>query len=216
LSLIFRGRVLRHGKIAQLRVLAGIWSVENLLLALAVYHRLMIYVGFNGMTRLRIVGFYGVTTVVAGFLLVLWKIRGKYNFVWLIRRQLWALAIAVYLFSITPVDYLAMAYNARQIVAGDPKPAVQISVQPMSSEGILALNDVFREADLSKVQPVIVGGIVALNRKTQLGELDRTKSSWTAYQIAEELLSRRLKEPSALDNAKGDWEVFRNYVYQWY
>jgi hypothetical protein len=67
LSLIFRGDVLRDERLPRLKQLAWIWSALNLLLAVAVYHRLCIYVGFNGMTRMRMVGFYGMTAVVAGF-----------------------------------------------------------------------------------------------------------------------------------------------------
>ena len=90
LSLIFRGRVLDDPRLPRLRRLAWVWSFENLLLAVAVYHRLAIYVGFNGMTRMRIVGILGMSCVVAGFLLVVWKIRRRHDFTWLMRRQLWA------------------------------------------------------------------------------------------------------------------------------
>jgi hypothetical protein len=86
--------------------MAWIWSVENLILAIAVFHRMSIYVGFNGMTRMRTVGLFGISAVVVGFLLVVWKIMRHRGFVWLLQRHLWTVAIAAYLFALTPVDSL--------------------------------------------------------------------------------------------------------------
>ena len=56
LSVAFRGSILQDPRVRGLKLLAWIWSLENMLLALAVYHRLYIYIGFNGMTRMRMVG----------------------------------------------------------------------------------------------------------------------------------------------------------------
>ena len=122
-----------------LRRLAWIWSIENLLLALAVYHRLSIYIGFNGMTRMRTVGLLGITAVVVGFVLVVHKITRGHDFRWLIRRQLWTVAIAIYLYAVIPVDPLVHTYNVRRILSGDPAPSVQISVHPIDSAGVLVL-----------------------------------------------------------------------------
>ncbi len=139
LSMIFRADVLNDPRLPKLRRLAWIWSALNLCLAAAVYHRLMIYVGFNGMTRMRCVGFLGITAVVAGFLLVVQKITTGRDFVWLIRRQLWVVAFAGFLFAVLPVDSLVHRYNVHRILAGDPAPSVQISVHPMDSGGQLEL-----------------------------------------------------------------------------
>ena len=51
-SLIFRGRTLRDRRLARLRGLAWIWSVENFVLALTVYNRMYIYIDFNGLSRI--------------------------------------------------------------------------------------------------------------------------------------------------------------------
>ena len=45
-----------------------------MVLALAVFNRLFIYISFNGMTRMRIVALYGMSAVAVGFVLVVWKI----------------------------------------------------------------------------------------------------------------------------------------------
>lgn len=86
LSLVFRGSVRCDARLPKLRMLAWAWSLENVLLAFAVYNRLFIYVGFNGMTRMRIVGLFGITAVLVGFVVVLVKIAKNHSFVWLIRR----------------------------------------------------------------------------------------------------------------------------------
>jgi len=189
----------------------------------AVYHRLWIYVGFNGMTRMRTVGIFGVSCVVAGFILVIWKIVRRRDFVWLLRRQLWALALAVYLYGLTPVDALVHAYNVRRILSGDPAPSVEISVHPISAEGVPALiplveceNKTIREgicAMLAEVQ------LAAKARATQCEEL-----GWTARQIADRRMLEQLRA------ASGHWEqylddpwkrqtalgAFHKYAYQWY
>ena len=85
------------------------------------------------------VGLFGISTVVVGFGLVVWKIMHNRDFAWLIQRQLWALAGAAYLFVLTPVDVIVHSYNVRQVLAGDLAPAVQISVHPISAEGYLVL-----------------------------------------------------------------------------
>ena len=67
LSVMFRADVMQDERLPKLKRLAWIWSALNLCLAVAVYHRLMIYVDFNGMTRMRGGG-------VSGNLLLWWPV----------------------------------------------------------------------------------------------------------------------------------------------
>ncbi len=222
LSLIFRGSVLRDPRLPRLRRLTWVWSVENALLAASVYNRLFIYINFNGMTRMRTVGLFGMTLVLAGFLLVVWKVAYHRDFVWLVRRQLWALAAAVYLFAVTPVDVLVHAYNVRQILAGDLAPSVQISVHPIDSAGILVLpplldsdDEIIREG----IRAMLAERYVALEARTVL----RERCGWTTYQLADQALLAHL------GRLRAHWEVyadfakrrqaldrFDEYAYQWY
>jgi hypothetical protein len=222
LSLVFRGSVLDDPRLPWLRRLAWLWSLENLLLAVAVYHRLFIYIGFNGMTRMRTVGLFGISAVVAGFLIVLWKLARNRDFLWLLRRHLGALALAVYLFALTPVDALVHHYNVRRILAGDPAPSVQISVHPIDSQGILQLPPLLKCSD-----PIIREGVAALlaERLEKLKALDRRRQrqGWTAYQIADTLALRRLENHQAtwkeFDEAERRTTAlarFHKYAYQWY
>ena len=223
LSLIFRGQVLRDPRLASLRLLGWIWSGLNLLLAVTVYHRMSIYIDFNGMTRMRTIGLFGITTVVAGFVLVLYKVHYNRDFVWLIQRQLWALAIAIYLYALTPVDMLVHSYNVRQILAGDVAPSVQISVHPNSPEGYLVLTPLARCQD-----PIIREGVRALLAEQQLSAerraAERAKLGWTTYQLSDRLLLDELREESlAWKGYSADakrraaaLERFHKYAYQWY
>ncbi|WP_425617560.1 DUF4153 domain-containing protein [Anatilimnocola sp. NA78] len=222
LSVIFRGPLLRDERIGQLRSLAWVWSALNLILALSVYNRMSIYIDFNGMTRMRMIGLFGISTVLVGFVLVLWKIVHNRDFLWLINRQMWALAGAIYLFAITPVDTLVHGYNVRQILAGDSAPAVQISVHPISAEGYLMLLPLTKADD-----PIIRDGVRAmLAERQRLAERNiakRADVSWTSYQMSEELLLGRLR---SAQGELADWQTpkiraeainrFKDYAYQWY
>ena len=222
LSVIFRGRILDDPRLARLRLLSWIWSIENLLLAVAVFNRLFIYVGFNGMTRMRVIGLLGVASVVGGFLLVLRKISRNYEFVWLIRRQLWTVTFAAYLYAVLPVDAFVNEYNVRRILAGDPAPSVQISVHRTSAEGFLRLEPLIHCEDR-----IIRRGIRALlAEKLSVAEIEaakRRERGWTAYQLAEDRLLDQLR------SARSQWENdedagrrgaalddFHEYAYQWF
>ena len=222
LSIVFRGAVFRDPRVAKLRKLAWIWSFENLLLAIAVYHRMYIYIGFNGMTRMRVVGLFGMTAVVIGFGLVLWKIARRHDFVWLVRHHLWTVAIAVYLFALIPVDTFVVHYNVQRILEGDPAPSVQISVHPIGSEGVLLLLPLLECEDA-----LIRGGVRALlaNRLLESHQLleEREQLGWSAYQIADVRVANRLEREqdklAAYQNQpqrQAALQRFHDYAYQWY
>jgi hypothetical protein len=222
LSLMFRGSVLNDPRLSKLRKLSWLWSIENVVLALAVYNRLSIYVNFNGMTRMRTVAVLGMTAVLVGFLLVVRKISKGHDFRWLVRRQLWTVAFAVYLYAVLPVDAWVMRHNVQRVLAGDMSPAVQISVHQTSAEGVLQLlplthcdDDIIREgvkAVLAQYQNYSEN--LATNRKS-LG--------WTSRQIADEELLR------ALQDSQSEWTEYKDeprrstaitrfheYAYQWF
>jgi hypothetical protein len=222
LSAIFRGDVLRDPRLPKLQRMAWIWSFENLLLALAVYNRLFIYIGFNGLTRMRIIGLFGISAVVVGFLLVVWKIARQRDFVWLIRRHLWTVAFAVYLWVITPVDMITVRHNVQRILSGDPAPSVQISVHPLSAEGIPLLLPLLECDD-----PVIREGIHAMLaerlEQAETAALRREPLGWTTYQIADQVMLARLRSAKPLwaryedrGERAASLARFHEYAYQWY
>jgi hypothetical protein len=221
LSFIFRGRTLCDPRIVQLRRLAWVWSAQNFVLALAVYNRLGIYIGYNGMTRMRIVGIFGISAVVVGFILVLRKIAKGRSFAWLLRNHLLTVAIAVYLFALTPLDAIVCRYNVRQILAGDLKPSVQITEHPISTEGILLLRPLLDCKD-----PIIREGVRGMlaerDREAELLGQQREALGWTAHQMADKQALEafrayradwdRLSVPAARDA----YLAFKKYAYQWY
>ena len=225
LSLIFRGATLKDERIQSLKTLAWIWSALNLALAIAVYNRMWIYVDFNGMTRMRVLGLFGISTVVAGFVLVVLKIRREKSFLWLIQRQLWTLAIAIYLLSVTPVDYLVHSYNVAQILDGKLAPSVQITEHPVDESGWLVLHALIDCGD-----EIIRDGIRAKlasfqysERQRRWGEWDANSKHWTAYQIVHRALKQKMKESNSELSAFPDqesreaaWTRFKDYAYQWY
>lgn len=222
LSLIFRGPILRDSRLPRLRRLAWLWSLENLILAAAVYHRLYIYVGFNGMTRMRTVGLFGMSAVVVGLLLVVWKIAYSRDFAWLVQRHLWTLAVVVYLYALTPVDTLVHTYNVWRVLGGQLAPSVQIITHPVNAEGILVLHPLVHCDD-----PIIREGIRALLAEHALkGERlaeQREQQGWTTFQLADRLLLEKLHalradwapytDPTKRAEALGE---FYEYAYQWY
>lgn len=222
LSLVFAGRTLSDPRLPSLKRWGYIWAIENLLLAVAVYHRLHIYIGFNGMTRMRVVGILGISAVVAGLFLVLWKIHRRRSFFWLVQRDLWVLALAMYAYCVLPVDWLTTSYNVRRIMAGDSAPSVQISVHPLSAEGLLQLRPLLSGSD-----PLARDGVAAM-LALELSKLDARNnpavgSHWTSYQIADDELHEQLaalrndlapyRDPMAHKAAR---DAFDAYAYQWF
>lgn len=220
LSAVFRGSMLADPRCPQLRKLAWIWSGENFLLAIAVFNRLNIYVDFNGMTRMRVIGYFGISAVVGGLAVVLWKIAFQKNFRWLIRRQLWVLGLTLYLHAITPVDAWVMKHNVRRITAGDLSPSVQISVHPINDEGYLKLPPLLSSSD-DKIRE----GIRAMLHDRWLAIESEGEQSprrgWTAFQRSRARLVARLNalQPEftqTLSERQSAFEEFKRYAYQWY
>jgi hypothetical protein len=192
LCLIFRGAALSDPRLPTLRTLGAIWAVENLLLAVAVYHRLWLYVDFNGMTRLRTAGFLGTTAVVAGLFLVLGKILRNRNSTWLIRRQLWVLALVVYVDAVVPVDRWVTQYNVARLLNGKAAPFIYRGDFENSTEGRLMLAPLLESNDVA-IRDFTRAQLVA--EATRLAATNPSRSRhWTAWQWADEVLRKQLTE----------------------
>jgi Arc/MetJ-type ribon-helix-helix transcriptional regulator len=144
------------------------------------------------------------------------------SFAWLINRQLWTLAVAIYVYAVIPVDALVHNYNVKRVLAGDLAPSVQITVHPIDSGGILVLRPLVNCSD-----ETIREGIRALlaERAIKGDETDRLRAAqnWTSFQLADRMLLEKLNANQS------DWaqyrdtaaraaaiERFRSYAYQWY
>lgn len=222
LSLAFRGNVLRERRIPLLRRLAWVWSAQNLLLAISVYNRLLIYIGFNGMTRMRVIGLLGITAVAIGFLLVVYKILRHRPFLWLIRYQLLTVALLTILYSIAPVDWIAHRYNVWAVKSGNPRAAVQIAVKQIDNEGVFALFGLV-DAEDSEIRRG-VRAILGQRERRVRSAVAQQHQEWTKYQAVDHLLLNRLKQlppEKRLGNASHEEindriEAFWHYTEPWY
>ncbi|MEZ6059796.1 MAG: DUF4153 domain-containing protein [Planctomycetaceae bacterium] len=223
LSLIFRGATLGDPRLPKIRKLAWLWSLENGLLAITVYHRLLIYIGYNGMTRMRVVGLLGISCVVIGFILVVWKIVFNRRFAWLLRRHLLTVALAVLLYALLPLDPMVHRYNVRRVLAGDLAPGVQISVHPITADGYLVLepllqseNETIREG----IRSMLAERLIQCEQDASLS----AESGWSAFQLADDMLLLRLREIRSRLQPFHDNESLRNnarrqfneFLFQWY
>lgn len=201
LSLIFRGRTLNDPRIGRLKALAGVWSGLNLLLGIAAYNRMLIYINFNGMTRMRVIGMLGITAAIGGFALVIVKITRDGDFRWLIRRQLWILAAAVFLYAVVPVDSMIHRYNVQRIQSGSEAPIVQITEHPIDDEALPRLLPLCQNPD-----PRLRLGVCALlaDRYQRLATAIREEQTdgWTAWQRS------RHSSLAALEASRNTWDVF--------
>lgn len=223
LSIMFRESQGASRGTLRLRVLAWVWSAENLILAAAVYNRMWIYIQFNGMTRMRMVGLLGITAVVIGLLLMLRRLARGHDFVWLAQRYAWTVALATLVYLLLPVDMIVHAYNVRRVLAGDLPPVVQIVAHPIDSGGLLVL-----PALLDAKNPVIRDGIRAMLADRQEAiqrSVDQQRSAgWTAWQLSDAWLAYQLDRLQPHWTALPDDPVrrqqlrerFRSYAMQWY
>ena len=93
-----------------LKTLSWIWVIQNFILALSAFYRLQMYINYNGLTRLRIVGAYGIALVIVGLLIVTLKMHMIRNFLWMLRRQLIAFALFFFMLQITPMNWIVFKY----------------------------------------------------------------------------------------------------------
>ncbi len=220
LSAIFQGELLDDPRVVELRKLAGVWSILNYVLAISVYHRLLIYVEFNGMTFMRMIGFFGISSVVVGFSLVLWKIHARRSFEWLVQRQLLVLVFALYLLALTPVDWIVYRINTGRVLRGELPPIVQVTEQRLSPEAWLSIWPL-----VDCQQPLVRDGV-----RAHLAELLVVQSpgveaaGWQQNQVSHRLLQRKLAEHRELlleftadeTTRRAAMKRLKEFAYQWY
>lgn len=234
LSTVFRGDRLADPRIGTLRKLAWTWSFLNIVLAVAVYNRLYIYIGFNGMTRMRIVGLLGMTAVLIGFVMVVRKIAEGKSFVWLLSRFAWTVLAMAFLNCVLPADWIVHRYNVARIQRGDFAPSVQITVHPCAAEGYLTFlplvhceDEIIREGIRAHLANKLWELRQAENRREEIRHREtplKKPYSWTAWQGADVLLHRQLEANRELFGdylddrslANTAFKRFADYAYQWY
>jgi len=171
---------------------------------------------------MRIVGILGISAVLIGFLLVLWKIARNRGFLWLVRRHMWTVAFAVYLYGVFPVDSIVVNYNVKRILAGDSAPSVQITEHDISTEGVLLLAPLL-ECDDAVVREGVRAYLADKYQASEALQERRQREGWTAFQGADYLLLQQLRSYDLqlapyrdAELRQQTYDAFRAYAYQWY
>lgn len=212
LSIIFQPSTHAHPCIKTLKALAAWWSVCNLLLVIAAFHRLAIYIQYNGLTRLRIIGLVGVACVFAGFAIVVWKIAFQRSFTWVVRMQAWAFLTSLFVLAVMPMDAIAHRWNEASVRRGYLPPIVQFGVQTISDEGWLCALPLIDHED-----PIVRDGIRALLVEHQSNDVSKMPSNtegheenpwwaWTQFRGSSSLLSTRIGQ---FEDRFESWRVSR-------
>ncbi|MCA9062335.1 MAG: DUF4173 domain-containing protein [Planctomycetaceae bacterium] len=229
LSMIFRTEILRDPRLPALRKLGLVWSSLNLVLALAVFNRLFIYIRFNGMTEMRIVGLLGISCVVVGFLMVVSRFMRNRSFAWLISRQLWTASFGCYLLAVIPWEVAIQRYNVAQVIRGNHAPSVQISEHSISQYALPELLPLLQSDD----QTIRLGIAAILDERAPVPAVGvepveedghRTvPSHWTRRQLGNDRANTILTENQSRfrifsDNVHraGKRQAFRTYAMQWW
>lgn len=210
-------------QLRRLRSLGIVWFFQNLLLAMCVYNRMFVYIGFNGMTRLRVLGLLGITCVIVGLVLVLVRVYRGWTFTDLVYRQFWTMASFLLAFLLLPTDTIVYRYNVRCIEKFNARPSVQIVAHRMSSSGYLELLPLVDASD-----EIVREGVRAFLAEEMINiknRVEATEPNWRMYQYIEgrlmeklesirsEKLSAYLADGPLRNQAK---ERFRGYAMQWY
>lgn len=224
LSLIFRRELYSDPRVSQIWILSSIWIALNFVLAMAVYNRMWIYVDFNGLTMMRMVGLFGITTVVTGMVLLIFKMKRRQSFSWLVAQDIKALFVAVFLFAVVPIDWIWVSYNVDRVNSGDLPASIQLVAHPIGDDGIRPLIELIHHEN----ETIREGGkAILFLRLDQLAFTNsrRRELGWTAIQLGSEAIQadiQSLLESGSLDSiestaiAETAKQKFYDYAFQWY
>jgi len=212
IGLIFRHRLSFHPRTRMLKVWAYMWAAQNFILALGALRRLQMYIDYNGMTRMRIVGIYGIILVVAGLVLMIAKVRHAKNILWLVRRDLLAFWIALIVLALTPRDLIAWRYNVAQAMGGNLRPLANLTVQRMSAEAYPMLIPL-----LDHPEEWVRKGTAAI-LSVHLAELEfRKPKHWTEWQGSWQWAYARLnaqKERTSTMLPQSEWPKAQQLLFE--
>ena len=138
-GVMFRGSLAHDARARMSRLLAFGWLAQGLVLALGTFRRLAIHITTSGLSNIRILGMFGTGVVALGLVLVGVKLVKRYSFVWLLRRQLDSLALAVLGFAFLPTHLISAPVNVTRVMAHEYQALVNIEEQASEVESAAAL-----------------------------------------------------------------------------
>lgn len=154
------GAPTRAPEAAGVRRLGLVWIALGALVAIGTYWRIGLHIAASGLSDLRILGVMGTTLVVAGLGLIAIMLRRGRSRSWLLRRQIDAFVLGVFLYAVTPTHWLAATVNVARVMAGEDAPLIHMPAQVAHDESVLALVPLLDHPD-----PVVRQGIAGLLRQ---------------------------------------------------
>ena len=133
-GVLFRGALAHDPKAKATRALAFVWLAQGAVLALGTYRRLWIHIRTSGTSSVRILGIVGTTLVVVALVHVGYKLLRGRSFVWLLRRQLDAIALGLLAFALAPTHRLSAPVNLRRVMAHEYQALVHVEEETREAE----------------------------------------------------------------------------------
>lgn len=138
-GVMFRGSLAHDTRGKMARLLAFGWLAQGLVLAGGTFRRLAIHITTSGLSNVRILGMFGTAVVAFGLVLVGVKLLKRHSFVWLLRRQLDALVVALLGFSLLPTHRISAPVNVSRVMTHQYQALVNIEEQASEAESAAAL-----------------------------------------------------------------------------
>lgn len=188
---LFRGALAHDPSAHAVRRLAHVWTALGLGLALATYARLGIHIHRSGLSDLRIVGISGITSVVVGMLLTARKLALGRSFVWLVRRQLDALAAVAVIYALLPTHLLSAHVNVARIEAGAYGALLHVGPEVRQIESSAAYLALLDHPDVRVRQGV---ASALLRQSEALDAYVARRATWREHDLATEHVARALRD----------------------
>ena len=138
-GVLFRGALAHDPRARLSRILAYTWLGQGGVLALGTFRRIAIHVSTSGLSNIRILGIAGTALVAFSLVLIGMKLRRRFTFAWLLRRQLDALVVGLLAFSILPTHLVSARVNASRILMHRYQPLVNVTEEAQEVESAAAL-----------------------------------------------------------------------------
>lgn len=213
------------------RLLSFLWVVQGGVMAVGVLRRIQLYVAYNGLTSLRLLGIAGTLLILSGLAVMVVKLWRRRNIIWLLRRYVAAFIIALVICALFPDDYACARFNVWQAMHDNDRPLVWLAEHQYSlgSEAYPALLPL-----LNHPKPVVRDGVRAfLSARlalfmTTAGPAEPNLGGVTGrhpleQQLSDEYALARLRAAGLTPGERfdwrfandPDWQAFDAYVRQW-
>ncbi len=190
-GVLFRGGLATDPTARGVRRLAYAWTALGIGIAVATYARLGIHIARSGLSDLRIVGILGITSVVIGMLLTVRKLALGRSFVWLVRRQLDALAAVAVIYALLPTHLISAHVNVARIEAGSYGALLHVGPEVRQIESSASYLSLLDHPD-ERVRRGVASAL--LRQSASLDAYVARRATWRAHDLATEHVARTLRD----------------------